>query len=363
MNLAGFSFAFWQWLLLLPLLWLYLAWWYQQNKSASLKPAISDIDLSAYNHFYHPLADKFIQASKSKQQIKQSFWKKSGFWLNSLIISGLIIALAQPVLIGKRLPDPPPERDIVFLVDTSVSMQLKDYQQEGVAIRRIDVLLNLLNEFTTKMAGEKISVILFAENAYVLVPLSSDQNLIQQMLKRISVTLAGRYTAVGDALLMALNESKKVNAKQSNNRKPRHQTFVLFTDADISRGKVSSVAAAKIIAEHGIPVFTIAIGSSQKGENKEVQGGLYHAVNLPLLKDIADTTGGKSYRVHDSEAMQQALDSILQQRQNIAVPKAQYEQRSLYFLPLLLSLMLLVLMQVYRLLHQLRITNNKENLS
>jgi len=360
MNLASLIFVYWQWLLLLPLLWIYLAFWHKKKHQKNQTPAISDVDLSAYNHYYHPLTDKFIQASVNKQQIKQSFWKQSAFWLKGVIFSGLLFALAQPVLVGKRLPDPPAERDIVFLVDTSVSMQLKDYQRAGVAVRRIDVLRNLLNEFTKKMAGEKISIILFAENAYVLVPLSNDQNLIQRMLQRISITLAGRYTAVGDALLMALNESKKSNLEHTKNNQIRHQTFILFTDADVSRGNVSSIAAAKIIAEHSIPVFTIAIGSSQKDDDKEVEGGLYQAVNLPLLKNIADVTQGKSYQVNDSKAMELALSSILKQRQNIAMPKAQYEHRSLYYLPLLFSLALLMLMQLLRLLGPSGNTKNKK---
>ena len=80
-----------------------------------------------------------------------------------------------------------------------------------------------------------------------------------------------------------------------------------------------------------------------------MQGGLYQAVNLALLEDIAKRTQGSSYQVHDSKAMQQALQDILKQRQNTAIPQARYEQKSLYLYPLIISLLLLTLYQLRRL--------------
>ncbi len=353
MNFFDIQFLHWQWLLLLPIVWAYLVWWHKKSVPKNQQASMINIELSATNHFYHPLTKQLIKASQSTPNTRRLLWKQTAFWLNGLIISLLLSALAQPVLIGERLQDPPPERDIVFLVDTSISMQLKDYQQQGQSIKRIDVLRNLLDEFVSKMKGEKISIILFAEKSYVLVPLSSDQNLLRQMLKRITSTLAGRYTAVGDALLMALNETKKQQAMlstQTKNPTKRHQTFILFTDADTSRGSVTTTAAAKIIAEEGIPVFTIAIGSTQQDGERKIEGGLYHPVDLALLKAISEQTNGKSYQVNDVKTMQDALQNILEQRQNTALAKPIYEQESLYYYFLFIALFLLVLSQLLQLL-------------
>lgn len=338
-----FLSIYWLWLLL-PF-WFYLIWWFS-SKITPYHASIADAESLSHNHFYHPLTQQLLnnvqqQKQRDDQLRQQSFWQKITFWWHSIAISALVIALAEPVLIGERLPDPPPERDIVFLVDTSVSMQLKDYVLDGKPIKRMDLLRNLVDEFASQMAGEHISVIIFAEQPYSLVPLTNDQYLIRRMLSRITTTLAGRYTAVGDALLMAL--------KEANKQADRHQTFILFTDADESRGKVTSTAAAKLVAESEIPVFTIAIGSSQKGAGKKVQGGLYQAVNLPLLQEIADITSGESYQVHNSAAIKEALSSILKQRQNLAEIEPQYQREMLYFYPLVLGIFMLVLLQVFRL--------------
>ena len=339
----------WLWLLL-PF-WFYLIWWFSSKRSSN-QSSIADVESVSENLFYHPFAQQLINhakgevaqenTQKERQQEHQKYWQKVSFWWQGIAISALIIALAEPVLIGERLPDPPPERDIVFLVDTSVSMQLKDYSLDGKPIKRMDLLRNLVDEFTTQMAGEHISVIIFAEQPYILVPLSNDQHLIRRMLSRITTTLAGRYTAVGDALLMAL--------KEANKQADRHQTFIVFTDADESRGKVTPTAAARLVAESEIPVFTIAIGSSQKSDDKKVQGGLYQAVNLPLLKEIAEITGGESYQVNNSQAIKEALKSILSQRQNLAELEPQYQRETLYFYPLMLGLFMLIFLQLLQIL-------------
>ena len=336
------------WLGLLPLLLFFLAWWFSTHKSgynAGVTPCIADINLSAHHHYYHPLAHSLIARANKKQlkrkDTRQTFWLNPYFWWQSIALSTLIVALAQPVLIGERLPDPPPERDIIFLVDTSVSMQLMDYKLQGKPIRRMDLLHNLLDEFASHMAGERIAVIIFGEQSHILVPLSNDQNLISRMLSRVTTTLAGRYSALGEAMLMALKEAKQTPQ--------RHQTIILFTDADASRGKVTPEAAAELLAEQHIPVFTIAIGSSQQDKTENISGGLYQPVNLILLENIAQRTKGESYQVNDSKAMQQALQGILKQRQNLSSPKPQYERKDLYIYPLLTGLLMLVLFQIWRL--------------
>ena len=339
----GFQLMQPYWIGLLLPFWLYLFWWLKQPLKRS--DSLADATLTANNHYYHPLVkqlSKTAEFANTKQPLKTQSWGK--FWWLGSAISALIFSLAQPVIMGERLPDPPAERDIVFLVDTSVSMQLKDYSLDGKPIKRMDLLRKLLNEFTVKMSGESISVIVFAEQAYTLVPLSSDQALIRRQLSRVTTTLAGRYTAVGDALLLAL--------KEANKQKQRHQTFILFTDADDSLGKVTPQAAAQLVAENGIPIFTVAIGSAQQDKTKAVSGGLYQSVNLDLLKNLAEITGAKSYQANDSNTVKKALKDILQQRQNKAPIIPRYERESLYLYPLLFGLGLLLLWQLSRLVTQ-----------
>ncbi|MEE9310087.1 MAG: VWA domain-containing protein [Cocleimonas sp.] len=327
-----------EWFILLPLLWGYL-WWQSKKQHENNVPTLALAE-NKTSTFYHPLAELFAE-DESQKSAKKRFKLLSG-----IIISALIIALAQPILRGKKLPDPPPERDIVFLVDTSISMQLKDYQIDGVAISRMDLLRQLLDKFASRMKGERISVIIFAEQAYKLVPLSNDQNLIRKMLQRITTSLAGRYSDIGSALLLALQEAKKQDLQLENqSAKKRHQTFILFSDADESRGKVDVHGATALLAENDIPLFTIAIGGSTSSQ-KETEGGLYHSVNMPLFDALAEQTKGKSYRVENSDTFEKAISDISKLRKNLALQEPKYIQTSLYFYPLFFGLLLLFLRQL-----------------
>jgi len=327
-----------EWFILLPLLWLYL-FWLSRRHTQNNEPTIA-LAMNKTSTFNHPLAELFAEDDAQKASNK-----RFKVWI-ALILSSLIVALAQPILRGEKLPDPPPERDIVFLVDTSISMQLKDYQIDGVAISRMDLLRQLLDQFASRMKGERISVIIFAEKAFKLVPLSNDQNLIRKMLQRVTTSLAGRYSDIGSALLLALQEAKKQDLQLESQAKTtkRHQTFILFTDADESRGKVDVHAASALLAENEIPLFTIAIGGSTS-KNKETDGGLYHSVNMPLFNQLAEQTNGKSYRVKNSDTLEKAINDISKLRKNLALQEPKYIQIPLYFYPLLLGLLLLFIMQ------------------
>ena len=63
------------------------------------------------------------------------------------VVASIAISLTEPVRIGERLPDPPQERDIVFIVDTSISMILRDYVLDGKRIDRMTLLKGVLDRF------------------------------------------------------------------------------------------------------------------------------------------------------------------------------------------------------------------------
>ena len=331
-------------LFLLPLLWLYLLW-QRRSINQNDEPSIATMDISESNIFRHPMAEML-----AKGNAQESKKRKLDFWAGA-IISCLIIAVAQPIFRGEKLPDPPPERDIVFLVDTSVSMQLKDYQIDGKAISRMDLLRQLLDKFASRMEGERISVIIFGEQSYKLVPLTNDQNLIRKMLQRITTSLAGRYSDIGSALLLGLQEANnQQDALKDAGHKKRHQTFILFSDADESRGKVNVSAAAALLAENNIPLFSIAIGSNLLQQTSQTKGGLYQPVNVELFEKLSRATKGKSYRVENSDTLERAIADISKPRQNLAIQEPKFIQIPLYFYPLLLALLLLFLRQLLTLL-------------
>ncbi len=241
---------------------------------------------------------------------------------------------------GAKLPDLPPERDILLLVDVSISMTLTDYTLDGQPRSRMEVLKTLLHDFANRLQGERLGMIVFAENPYLLVPLTRDPTLVQSQLQRLTPTLAGRVSAVGDAITLALKEAGK-----QPQRKP---IFVLFTDADESIGRVDPEAAAALAAESKIPLYTIAIGFTAATMTGDTGGSVYQPVNLALLQALSERTGAKTYQAGDAQAVEQALADITRQHQNAAEQISRYEQQPLYHWLLLAGLLPLMLWQLWQ---------------
>ena len=279
--------------------------------------------------FLHPLAHLLPTTPEPQWQRHLQRAVFAWLWLC------LTVAIAQPVQRGAKLPDLPPERDILLLVDVSISMTLTDYTLDGQPRSRMEVLKTLLHDFANRLQGERLGMIVFAENPYLLVPLTRDPTLVQRQLQRLTPTLAGRVSAVGDAITLALKEAGK-----QPQRKP---IFVLFTDADESIGRVDPEAAAALAAENKIPLYTIAIGSTAATMEGDTGGLAYQPVNLALLQTLSARTGAKTYQAGDTQAVEQALADITRQHQNAAEQTPRYEQQPLYHWPLLAGLLPLML--------------------
>lgn len=284
--------------------------------------------------FFHPLSHLLPATPEPTWQRYLHRAIFAWFWLC------LSLAVAQPVQRGAKLLDLPPERDIVLLVDVSISMTLTDYDIDGQKHTRMDVLKTLLHDFASRLQGERLGMIVFAETPYLLVPLTRDPTLVQHQLQRLTPTLAGRVSAVGDAIILALKEVGK-----QPQRKP---IFVLFTDADESIGHVDPEAAAALAAESHIPLYSIAIGSTAATMEGDTGGLAYQPVNLALLQALSQRTGAKTYQAGDTQAVEQALADITRQHQNAAQPIPRYQQQALYPWLLLAGLLPLMAWQLWQ---------------
>jgi len=263
----------------------------------------------------------------------------------SVIFTLLVIALSQPVRTGKKLPDPPQERDIVFIVDTSVSMILRDYILNGERIDRMSLLKGVLSKFISKLKGERMSIIVFGDNAYTLVPLTSDHYLLQKMLSRVQATMAGRFNAIGEAIALAVKQATDFNTQ--NNKTKRKRVLVLLTDADQPTGKIDPDVAANLASKAELPLYTIAIGAtSLAAEEKRQSGLLYSPVDLNLINRLSGITGAKSYQAGNPDALENAIQEINLHETNKHEVKPLYYREALYFWFLIAALIIFSLGQL-----------------
>ena len=321
------------WLLLIPLVFLLIFLPQLIKRKYLAKSVQANLASSKNEHqiFYHPLID-IISFNYKTEKIKST---PTLFYLFILIL--FIIALCQPVHIGKKLPDPPKERDIIFIVDTSVSMILRDYFLNGQRIDRMTLLKGMLGDFIKQLKGERMSIIVFGDHAYTLVPLTSDQHLLQSMLARVEVTMAGRFNAIGEGIALAVKNSTQHLTQESK----RKTTLVLLTDADQPTGTIEPVAAAMLAKNAQLPLYSIAIGATNIAAEEKIKGGLlYSPADLNLVKKLSGITGAESYRAENQQALNNAIQSITSHGTNIRKIKPVYENKPLYSWFLILAFLL-----------------------
>lgn len=124
-----------EWLWLFPLfILMHIIFKLVKTKYIRQSAPTNFIDTSSNQELIHPLVSVL---STTATGVKL---KAPSLLLYYLILFFLVLALTQPVRIGEKLPEPPQERDIVFIVDTSVSMILRDYILDGERIDRMSLL-------------------------------------------------------------------------------------------------------------------------------------------------------------------------------------------------------------------------------
>ena len=286
----------------------------------------------------HPLSS--LLATASTQYFNKNGLYQLLFWL---AIVAFCISLAGPQRVGKKLPDPPQERDIIFIVDTSISMTLRDYVLDGERIDRMSIIRAMLDDFIQKLKGDRLGIIAFADTAHVLSPLTNDVALLRNLLPKLRTGIAGRSNAIGDAVTLAVKQAKNTTA--------RRQVLILVSDAALPTGAIPAEQAAALAKKEQLPLYTIAVGAgSYQAEEERVTGLIYHPANLPLMKELARATNAKTYQAGDHESLQAAVRDI-EQLEKIAVQQApRYYREHLYHWPLITALLLISIAQLSNLI-------------
>ncbi len=348
--LADIQFMQPLWLLLMPITGLLLLY-IHLTKHTPVQSLTSWIYGLARDVYRHPL----FSSLKPKQATTSA--KKRRRWIFNyfnyfFLFSCISLSLAQPFKIGQQLPDPPEYRDIVFIVDTSVSMVLRDYLVNGIRTQRMTVLKNVLTHFVDQLEGNRIQIIAYSEQAYTLVPLTTDYELIKFQLQRLEpASLTGRSSDLGRALLYALQPYKNIPTRQVEKNDNSRPVFVMLTDADRPVRDIDPRVAAEQIANHNIRLHTIAIGAgSYEAEDKENISLIYHPTSFYLLEQIAQQGKGQFFWAKDSDTLRDALRSINNAEKRKVDTPPQFIQQPLYFWPLAIAMLWLLILHTYELL-------------
>lgn len=298
-----------------------------------------------YRHTYYTTIAKIIESNTPSTNRKYILPGKMYY----LILIGLLfISAAGPFYTGEKLPDPPSNRDIMFLVDNEVNMVLKDYFIDNKRVDRLTMVKSVLLNFANKLSGNRIGIVTFSEEAHTLLPFTTDTNLIKAMIPRIEATLTGRTSNPQKALLYTLNYLHNVNSNESK----ASPSIVLITDVLRPPRDIDPNIVAKYIKVKGYKLYVVAIGaSSYKAEDIKNSTLIYHPASFERLKGIADSAGGKFYWAKNTGALSEVINDILKSKKSKVNLNPEYLEIPLFQWPLALALILVLLQYLVSLVH------------
>jgi len=300
----------------LPLLAYYFLSPKQQPQLAALKVA---------NNSAFPNAHESVVNKSSRNLI-----------LSAIVWLLLVVASAQPMWIGEPVASPTQARELILAVDLSASMQEDDMKLNGRYVDRLTMVKSVVKDFIAKRKGDRIGLILFADNAYVQAPLTFDLTTVQTLLDESFLGLVGQRTAIGEAIGLAV---KRFDNKENSNR-----VLVLLTDGENTAGAITPEQAMELAIAKEVTIYTIGVGSSQ---NK--QFGFFNrasGVDEKSLTKIALATKGKFFKATDSDE----LEKIYEQLDNLEKIESNEQtlrpQKALFYWPLIGALIMSLLMMV-----------------
>lgn len=270
------SFA-WPWMVvLLPLPWIL-------RKVIQPKPADARI------HIRFPKVQQLKQAFALPQDLKFGKFNARQILL-SLAWVFLVISLMRPEIIEDLGYMEHSGYDLLLAVDLSRSMDTVDFVANGRPISRIAATKNVVGDFVRHRDGDRVGLIVFADHAYMTVPLTLDTYAVGKMLDNLMVGMAGDSTAIGDAIGIGVNVLRK--------RPTSSRVLILLTDGQDNSSHIPPLMAAKIAQSSNIKIYTIGVGNQ---------------LDLELLTKIAKMTGGtysEVKNVQDLEAVYTEIDRL-----------------------------------------------------
>jgi Ca-activated chloride channel family protein len=252
-----------------------------------------------------------------------------------LTLAALCLAVARPhvrTLVAKE------NATVVLVLDVSGSMQAQDVKPTRLAAAQ-----RALHTFLERVPPRlKVGLILFAGEPVVATPPTTDHELVSQAINDAGLFRGYGGTAIGDAVAAAVQlglRSAGVRPHSQTSAAPAQRSLasyrsapkrpasslvsILFlSDGAQTRGLLQPLEGAGRAKAAGIPVYTIALGTTG---NTTLRGfppsgtfgpqgfnfsGRGLAPDPTTLRDIADATGGKFFRAKSAGAVKDAYSRL-----------------------------------------------------
>jgi len=237
--------------------------------------------------------------------------------LKTVSIVALVTALASPIKEDDMIVRDDKGYEISLILDASGSMQ------QG---NKFGIVKDIVEQFIDQREHDKLALSLFADFAYVAVPLTYDKKSLKRLLNRLEVGIAGtQRTALYEALFLSSNLFK--------NSKSKEKIAILLTDGIDNINSIPLDVAIKTAKKYGIKVYTIGVGNAR------------YDFNPAVLSQISKETGGEYFSANSIEKLQKIYATINKLEKSEI--KADKYVKKTYYYQYLLALGLIFLLSYF----------------
>lgn len=282
------------------------------------------------------------EASKIKPWLK--------FILLELALMLIIIGVAGPQF-GTKLKEVKREGiELVIALDVSNSMLAED-----IAPNRLENSKRAISKLVDRLHNDKIALIIFAGDAFIQLPMTSDYSAVKMFLSTISPKLVSNQgTAIGAAIELGMKSFTPGDDK--------NKALIIITDGENHEG--NALELAETANEAGIVVHTIGMGLSkgapipeynkygQKDYRTDKQGNVVISkLDETMLKKLAASGGGEYIRANNTKTGLNALFEKLNKMDKVEMEAkvySEYEEQFQYFIGFALLLLFIEFFILYK---------------
>jgi len=226
-------------------------------------------------------------------------------WLVVLALILIVVGAMGPRIVHRSEEIEGEGIDIVLSLDISGSMRSLDFQPQD----RLGAAKEVIRGFIDGRPHDRIGLVVFAARAFTQCPLTVDHPVLARFLDEIEVGLIDDGTAIGLGLATAV-------ARLRHSTSPS-RTVILLTDGVNNVPTLEPETAAELARSLDVRVYTVAIGREglvpypvdAPGAGRRTRQ-VETKIDLPLLRRIADLTGGRMFQATDPEALQAIFATI-----------------------------------------------------
>jgi Ca-activated chloride channel family protein len=234
--------------------------------------------------------------------------------LRSLAIGALVVALARPQSVGGVIRIAAKGVAIVAALDHSSSMNTVDFPADAGThqVSRLEAARATFSRFVEGRPDDLIGLVVFANYPDLACPPTLDHRFLIESAAAVRSARPGDDgTNIGDAVAWSLLALRQTT--------PAKKVLILLTDGNNQPAvpnPLDPVRAAELARDLGVTLHTIAIGrpggvmhgtdaQTDRPVMAEVEGP-----NLPLLRQLAEITGGRSFSAADADTLGEVFETI-----------------------------------------------------